>query len=169
MPRASKCAALPYVESNETEMVFDHVERIAFTRAKLPLLNIQPLHDLPSGLLHIALKIQREERGFKNAKVMAHIGTNDSQSAVMACLFEWFAVSLVNYEKLIGLLSFLESRQLKDTSLVDRKIAEAARTFSNAYAERISPSIVVWRNKVAAHYAITHPTKETLWTICGRA
>ena len=68
------------MDADDEPMVFDHLEKISFSRRTLPLLNIQPLHDLPHGLLHIAKEVQREERGFANAKVVAHLGAADTQS-----------------------------------------------------------------------------------------
>ena len=60
----------------------------------------------------------------------------------VACAFQWYAVSACNYVQLVGWLSTKET--------------EAAK----AYVKRVLPDLVLYRNKVAAHFSLADPRKE---------
>jgi hypothetical protein len=62
---------------------------------------------------------------------------------LVACSFHWYAVSLCNYLRLVGWLAY------------GQKPTEA-----RAYARRVAPNVVAWRNKVGAHFARTDPRPE---------
>jgi hypothetical protein len=62
---------------------------------------------------------------------------------MLACSFHWYAVSACNYTRLVGWLV---------NSGNTAKAAEYVRT--------VIPEVYVWRNKVAAHFAITDPRSE---------
>jgi hypothetical protein len=60
----------------------------------------------------------------------------------LSCAFQWYAVSVYNYVRLVGWLS------TKDT------------VFTNEYVKRVIPKVTEYRHKVAAHFAITAPRKD---------
>lgn len=60
----------------------------------------------------------------------------------LSCAFQWYAVSACNYAQLVGWLSSDDS--------------EAAK----AYARRVAPRLWLFRNKVAAHFALTDPRRD---------
>lgn len=60
----------------------------------------------------------------------------------LSCAFQWYAVSVYNYARLVGWLAFKDVKQAKE------------------YANNTLPRISVYRNKVAAHFAITDPWKD---------
>lgn len=70
-------------------------------------------------------------------------GLRDTPQGLVACAFHWYAVSICNYVRLVGWL----------THDADKKQAEE-------YVERVLPAVFIWRNKVAAHFAITAPRSE---------
>ena len=57
----------------------------------------------------------------------------------MSCAFQWYAVSLYNYIRLIG---WLVSKD---------------KDYAIKYVNRIIPSVKNYRHKIAAHFAITYP------------
>lgn len=57
----------------------------------------------------------------------------------LSCAFQWYAVSLHNYVSLVGWLISKDTRFVKD------------------YTRKVLPIITEYRNKVAAHFAITDP------------
>ena len=80
---------------------------------------------------------------------------------MMACVFHWFGVSLCNYVRLVGFIRGLEKGEFTRADLSDAKkskdnvIAKAI----NKYVESIPEleSVLIWRNKVFGHFAITAP------------
>jgi len=62
---------------------------------------------------------------------------------LVACSFHWYAISACNLTRLIGWLAHKEDS------------TEAA-----AYVDKVIPEVRLWRNKVAAHFALTDPRAE---------
>jgi len=60
----------------------------------------------------------------------------------LSCAFQWYAVSACNYAQLTGWLGFKDSVAAK------------------AYVGRVMPRVVQYRNKVAAHFAISDPRRD---------
>jgi len=58
---------------------------------------------------------------------------------LLSCAFQWYAVSACNYAQLVGWLA-------------TRDIDSAKK-----YVKKVMPRLLRYRNKVAAHYAITNP------------
>jgi hypothetical protein len=61
---------------------------------------------------------------------------------LLSCAFQWYAVSACNYAQLVGWLS--------------TRNPESAR----AYVKKVMPRLAQYRNKVAAHFAITDPRRD---------
>ena len=62
---------------------------------------------------------------------------------LLACSFHWYSVSACNFVRMIGWLG--------SDGDTDRALE---------YVRRVIPSVYVWRNKVAAHFAITDPRQD---------
>lgn len=77
--------------------------------------------------------------------------------ALVVCAFDWFAISLVRYQQLIGLIAFLDGNRIQAEDLTERSRGQDAKTAADKYARAISPEVMKWRDKVAAHYAMTAP------------
>lgn len=61
---------------------------------------------------------------------------------LLSCTFQWYAVSACNYAQLVGWLATGDSESAKQ------------------YVKRVMPRIVQYRNKVAAHFALTDPRRD---------
>lgn len=61
---------------------------------------------------------------------------------LLSCIFQWYAVSACNYTQLVGWIFFKDTLNAKD------------------YSKNIIPRLVNYRNKIAAHFAITDPRKD---------
>ena len=61
---------------------------------------------------------------------------------LLSCAFQWYAVSACNYAQLIGWLA------TRDTDLAKK------------YVKKVMPKLLSYRNKVAAHFAITDPLRD---------
>lgn len=82
---------------------------------------------------------------------------------ILPCFFHWFGVSVYNYARLVGFLGGLAegaySRLALEDSTKFKLITEHCDNYVASIAELVP--VVVWRNKVAAHFAITAPRKST--------
>ena len=89
-------------------------------------------------------------------------GTDRRQTLLLPCYFHWFGVSLCNYVRLVGFLTALKNgtvtRQHLESNAGRKRIAGA----STAYVREVTEirEVLIWRNKVAAHFAITDPRED---------
>jgi hypothetical protein len=56
-------------------------------------------------------------------------------------------------------MDFLRRSNLKDSSLLDSKIAEDAALFTKEYVKKVCPDVLHWRDKVSAHFSLTDVRK----------
>jgi len=63
---------------------------------------------------------------------------------LVECAFHWYAVTICNYVKLVGWLASLDS------------VGKAGRgKFINEYINEVVPTVKVFRDKIAAHFALS--------------
>ncbi|MDO1450837.1 hypothetical protein Q0590_31475 [Rhodocytophaga aerolata] len=89
-------------------------------------------------------------------------------------LFYWFSISIMNYARLAGFIVGKETGKISQAdlsiSLTDIETKKAHNNIKETCNEYIK-SIVelnevdIWRNKVAAHFALTFPHKDNLPTM----
>jgi hypothetical protein len=74
-------------------------------------------------------------------------------------IFNWYALTLMNYANYCGLASFmtLEGKRIDD--LNDKKVIDALRLHKKKYVESINElaAVKLYRDKVAAHLAVSDP------------
>ena len=91
-------------------------------------------------------KIERdlEKEALKDDIKIAVAGgiLEDNPFGLYACAFQWYAVSACNYAQLVGWLKTKDTKLTKD------------------YVKKVMPRLLRYRNKVAAHYAITDPRRD---------
>jgi hypothetical protein len=70
-------------------------------------------------------------------------------------------VSLINYAKLVGFVSGLSSNAFTRHDLEDEKKFQEIAKYCDAYVGSVEElaAIKFWRDKIAAHFAITAPRK----------
>jgi hypothetical protein len=61
---------------------------------------------------------------------------------LLSCAFQWYAVSACNYAQLVGWLATRNPDLAKE------------------YVKRVMPRLLLYRNKVAAHFAIVDPRRD---------
>ena len=131
---------------------------------------VRTLQMLSAGLMRIADDLRRRESAWEQAnggKVNLHVygldidGTKGNLDLI-ACLFHWFGVSLVNYARLVGFIKALSNKDFTRSDLNDpaefKKITLIVDTYVKAVTEL--DAVLRWRNKVGAHFAITAPYKD---------
>jgi hypothetical protein len=76
---------------------------------------------------------------------------------IVPCAFNWFAVTLVSYMRLVALVQLMQTEGWKSEDLAVAAHRTEIRDHCSAYAEKHAPEVYKWRNKVAAHFAATDP------------
>lgn len=104
---------------------------------------------LGEGLFWIHREVAKIELGLRREAAKDNIQiaiTNgilaDKPIGLLSCAFQWYAVSACNYAQLVGWLA------TRDTGS------------ANDYVKRVMPRLLNYRNKVAAHFAITDPRRD---------
>jgi hypothetical protein len=124
---------------------------------------------LKQGLLTLANNIkQREGRYAETVRdnIAFTMGSDDpdewAELNLIGCMFHWFGVSACNYARLVGFIRGLERNHFTRRDLLVRQRFIDVKKSVNEYVDSIPElkDIVVWRNKVAGHFAITDPYKD---------
>jgi hypothetical protein len=78
---------------------------------------------------------------------------------LLPCYFHWYGISLLNYARLVGFLSGMSLNKFTRYDLEDENKFKKIDEYCNSYVRdvgELSP-IKFWRDKIAAHFAITAP------------
>ena len=132
---------------------------------------IRTIQSLQLGLAELALRIRHEEEPIRREEMNEGVqlsffgnrpGMNRHIIMLMPCFFHWFGVSLCNYVRLIGFINGLQSGRIKREMLEDKNHFGVIKNECSSYAKSVGEiqDILIWRNKVGAHFAITDPRKE---------
>jgi hypothetical protein len=134
-------------------MLIDYVDNLQISSedAKKHSNEINSLRCLASGLWFLYDQIlntetQIAERIPKNKRISYFGNAPDLEGVpqdLVTCSFHWYAVTVCNYVKMVGWLA---------NNGNSNKALE--------YVKHILPEVYLWRNKVAAHFAIIDPEKD---------
>jgi hypothetical protein len=95
--------------------------------------------------------------------VFTQFGATSNEEQVdlnlIACFFHWFGVSVINYARLVGFIRGLELNQFTRDDLKNSQKSKDISKQVKTYVESVPElaSVLIWRNKVAGHFAITDP------------
>ncbi|UHQ18816.1 hypothetical protein LVB87_11550 [Lysobacter sp. KIS68-7] len=111
------------------------------------------------GIEHLAEHVREEEQHFIDATEQSD-GREPMEDfayfyPVTYCTFNWFAISLTNYLRLVALVDLVNRTSWSIPDLVENE--GVVNKTCRDYVEEIVPAVVQWRNKVAAHPAATAP------------
>ncbi len=143
--------------------ILDHEKGTSFDQTKPPIYSAYAIDAHRQGIHHLAREIRRHEQQEIDA-------SNASGGSVLYpdfaywypvtyCSFNWFAISLTNYLRLVALVELVIRNAWNESHLVEN--ASDIRTHCNSFVLEIVPSIQKWRDKVAAHPAANAPQVET--------
>ena len=127
-------------------MVLDHFEKLDFSIDDEDyLFNAQmTLARLSQGLFWLYNSVTQAEQHVRNEATRDNVLISvvngvikDIPTDWLSCAFQWYAVSVYNYVRLVG---WLVSKN---------------NVFVRDYIKRVIPRISEYRHKVAAHFAIT--------------
>ncbi|MGH8071590.1 MAG: hypothetical protein ACRERE_41425 [Candidatus Entotheonellia bacterium] len=155
----------------ETErIILDHIIGLEVTRDTC-FNEILSLQSLRHGLLQLAVHVWRLEKSIRDEEAKRGLkifffgnapGTDKTQNLLLPCYFHWFGVSLCNYVRLVGFVNGLAMGRITRENLQDKKGFKRIKEECRAYVDDVAEikDVIVWRNKVAAHFAITDPREE---------
>jgi hypothetical protein len=78
---------------------------------------------------------------------------------LIPCYFHWYGISILNYARLVGFLCGLSLNKFTRSDLHDKEKFDKITQYCDSYVKdvgELSP-IKFWRDKSAAHFAITAP------------
>lgn len=109
----------------------------------------------------IALKLEPGQKLKVFAQGLDYDGTSERLDAI-ACFFHWFGVSLCNFARLVGYIRGVEKGEFARSDLHDKTNFKTIKEAIDAYVASIPElaNVLVWRNKVFGHFAITDPRKD---------
>lgn len=133
---------------------------------------ISTLSYLSVGLYHLYFTVKNYETMVENqnraseTKIILSMGSTrglpHGADQLLPCLFHWFGVSIMNYARLIGFLDGISTGKYTKRDLESysnyKKVKKVCGNYVNSVPEL--SAIKIWRDKVAAHFAITDPVDD---------
>ena len=143
-------------------ILLDNSRNIEIDLDGSPLRNVHALSFLRAGLFYLASTVRHQEILISRCDPHLEIQSMDPsfEWAVTSCAFFWFSTSLVNYMRLVGLVGLTNQKGWEAKDILERSRAAEIKRYCDQYVEEVIPAVLHWRNKVAAHFAITHPYGE---------
>lgn len=144
-------------------ITLDSVSGIKMDTDSPGIANLHALSYLPIGIFNLANEVRRFEINmamgidFPIAKPDMLAGPVGPNFDIVACCFGWYSISITNYLRLVALVKLVEINQWKRADISDAKNFKTIKKFCSDYVRDVCPDIYIWRNKVAAHFAITDP------------
>ena len=127
------------------------------------------LQMLSTGIVALADNLKRREAAWEQrtgGKVKFHVYGLDIDGTkgdldLIACFFHWFGVSVCNYARLVGFVRGLSANEFTRADLSNPSKFQDVRASVDTYVGNLPElsDVLVWRNKVGAHFAITAPHK----------
>ena len=145
------------------KVVLDYIKGIELDRENPPLNNLHALNYLPSGIFTLVDQVGAKEneilrRPKHKVPSFSLIFNRGHGENITVCCFHWFAISIINYVRLIGLIDIMNKNNWKVSDIAKNR--EKISKYCTEYVREVIPAILLWRNKVAGHFAITNPRKE---------
>ena len=153
-------------QSIDSPIILDHKGQFSVPRDSGHN-EITSLQSLALGLNLIAATVWELEERIRSSETPGtrtfffghRPGTDRRQTLLLPCYFHWFGISLCNYARLTGFLAALGAGAITRQDLTSpserRRVASACKDYVASVLE--IGAVVIWRNKVAAHFAITDP------------
>lgn len=82
-------------------------------------------------------------------------------NSILPSFFHWFGITICNYARLVGFIVSREQGLINQSDLYPRPDTLKIKTHCDNYIKELSEieQVLKWRNKVAAHFALTDPRK----------
>jgi hypothetical protein len=123
------------------------------------------LHQLATGLNALANTIAQLEGPLQDGRNrlcfgdLSPLGLDRSTTDLLPALFHWYGTTVCNYARLVGFLSGIATNAYTRAVAEDPSNYRVIKERCDAYIREVPElvSILVWRNKVFAHFALTDP------------
>lgn len=128
---------------------------------------ITTLQDMLAGLHSLYVAVKQFEEKLSNKKIVIAMGENphfsENDIALITNCFHWFGISITNYARLIGYLDGIHKKIYTKSDIEDANKYSQIKKHVDFYVSSIPEldSVKKWRNKIAAHFAITDPRKSS--------
>lgn len=136
--------------------MLDHIDNISLSK-DFPIKNLHALNYHADGLHYLAQSIRSEEIKIYqlNNGELGYQAVHMDNHNILMNMFNWFSLSLVNYVKLVGFIDYVTKNKLTEQDIKQGVQRREIREHSIAYAKKVIPEIVLYRNKLSAHHALS--------------
>ena len=141
----------------EKQIVLDHKENIIISTVSKHGNILNQLQALLIGMFNLAEFTREEELAIFNPAVKEASWNINPTTMFLGCIFDWFAISLVSYLRLVKLVHLMEIHGWSVSDLTKKHIGKKVRISGIKYITSVAPEVYIWRNKIAAHRAATSP------------
>ncbi|MGJ7902396.1 hypothetical protein [Lysobacter sp. 1R34A] len=153
-----------------SEIILDHLERIAYNPLGDGNHYLQAINVFRYGLYDLATQVRQIEQRFiddcewpsHGAESYPNLALREPQ---LFCAFDWFAMSLTSYLRLVKLAAMARANGWTLEALAAKGNEKEINRECAAYMEGVAPAVTKWRHKVAAHPSATAPRGDHLATI----
>jgi hypothetical protein len=144
--------------------LIDHVAQLAADPDDA-VNELTTLSTLRAGLFTLANQVAGYEQPIRGRKIFFvgfDFGLPNGADDFLPCLFHWFGTSLCNYARLVGFLGGVHSGVYPRHATEDPGQFKLIESHCTNYVESVPElePVLLWRNKVFAHFAITAPRKQ---------
>jgi hypothetical protein len=150
-------------EPNTKPVLLDHERGIFLDPANTPFDNPHAFKINYEGIHQLAPTVRQHEILYvENDPYAKHVTFHalGAVPTVVVNAFNWFAMTLTNYLRLIALVEVASREGWDRADLATGEHNGTIKRHCGDYVRQAVPEIAEWRNKVAAHHAITDPRKE---------
>ena len=160
------------MKNNSQIITLDRIKGFKLDLSNSPIKNLDNFFISRNIIFEIIERIRKLEVLFRHTDIETYIimsAKEDDKSSVNCNKYNYvksklimdvhqLSIMLINYVRTIGMLMFLQKNEfeLKDL-LDDRSKNQMSKRFIKEYIESVIPKVLLWRNKVSAHYSATDP------------
>lgn len=153
---------------DDGQIVLDHQEGIIYQPSRDGSQFLQAINVFRCGLWNLATQVRETEQRFIDREPFG--GTVSYPDLAMHepllfCAFDWFAMSLTSYLRLVKLTEIASSNGWSLSELAAKSNEKSINEQCAAYMKDVSPAVTQWRHKVSAHPSATAPRRDHLATI----
>ncbi len=141
---------------NKNKRILDYIDNIYIDEDfPVNVNNMHSLYYLVDGIYDLAKKVRKEElRTFNSYPDIIFTGNIENWEKLMND-FNWFSINLINYVRLIGFIDIVNKNGFNPDNLIKNR--KAIKDHCYKYIIKIIPEIYHYRNKLAAHHALSDP------------
>lgn len=158
-------------------VIRDNIKGIEVDLDNSPISNLQSLVYLKDGIFFLADQVKEAEKKFlgkiirpiedREREFFPGVEFLEGQEMVgmdftgkynyINCIFNWFAISVINYVRVVGLIDYLKNNNLKLENIKSVSEKNKINDYCTKYAEEVVPEVKKFRDKIAAHFSATAP------------